>query len=128
MNNESKKLINYIIVIVIVFCIACSSDRENTEVLRVFKQFPISESLTANNVSLKGTITPRSISIIDTLAIVIDRNTETPFHLFSLPDWNLLKSFGKIGDGPNEVQRPIFHGQYEKKNSGNIFWFSDLRT
>lgn len=42
----------------------------------------------------------------DSLLIVKNKNGENIFMAYSLPDFHFLKSFGRIGKGPNEFQFP----------------------
>lgn len=51
---------------------------------------------------VKGT----QMLVKDSLLIVANRNSENVFMIFSLPDFRLIKSFGKIGRGPGEFLFP----------------------
>ena len=47
---------------------------------------------------------PYRIDIKDSLAVILDLHPETYFlHAFTYPDWTIIASFGKRGNGPDEI-------------------------
>jgi hypothetical protein len=60
------------------------------------------QKITNEIFKVKGT----QMLVCDSLLIVNNRNTGNMFMAFSLPDFKLIKSFGKRGRGPDEFRNP----------------------
>ncbi len=92
----------YLMLLSITF--SCSPKRmEKTDFYNEFplKNFLKSEVIRLDSVALKY---PFRISIHNTNAIILDiHNKEYYFHVFTYPDFKHIVSFGKVGNGPEEI-------------------------
>lgn len=94
----------WIYFIVLFIVLSCSEKR--TERYSYYYDFPINECLTSHVIPLDKVLLkyPFSISIHDSSAIVLDiHNQEYYFHAFTYPGFKHIVSFGKRGDGPEEI-------------------------
>lgn len=94
----------YIIGIVLLLCSSCTGSQESYS---RYADFPEIKNLVqlkereADSVYLRY---PYRIEIKDSLAVLLDLHPEDYFfHVFTYPDWQLVASFGKRGEGPEEI-------------------------
>lgn len=110
--------------IVFLSCLGCTAEQHDE--LKVFRSFPKSENLKHSKIKIMEPLTPSSVHLIDSLIVFVSLNSDYAFHFYRISDWSPLGKYGKIGDGPHEVRRPIFHGQFAKNKGQTHFWFSDF--
>lgn len=68
--------------------------------------FPETKTITAQALSLDTVLFryPYRVSVRDSIAVVMDlHNTDYFFHAFRYPAWEHITSFGKRGEGPEEI-------------------------
>ena len=132
MNNKFK--LNVIVVILALVFSACNSntnktqksvqqDSINTDEIVFVERFPelvegeieLNESCFGDIIELKGEqkttneifqVRETQLIVKDTFLIVANLNSGNMFMVFSLPEFKLIKSFGKLGKGPGEFQFP----------------------
>ncbi|OEK04161.1 hypothetical protein BFP71_11790 [Roseivirga misakiensis] len=115
-----------LLLVLIVISLGCKS--EIGKGLIVYDSFQVNDVLTHQVHKISEPLSPSRIDIIDSLVLMIDYKMEHAFHFYKISDWSYLGGFGKVGDGPDEVKMPRFHGQFVKKNDETFFWVSDFRT
>lgn len=91
--------------IVVVLCVLVSCKEADNKYIQ-YINFPVEKELTAQVISLDTALFryPFRISIKDSVAIVLDlHNIDNYFHAFSYPDFKHIVSFGRRGEGPDEM-------------------------
>lgn len=89
-----------------------------------YTSFPDEKALRAQVISLDTALFryPFRITVKDSIALVLDlHNADHFFHAFSYPDWKHIVSFGKRGEGPEEMQS----GEKVQFNSPDSVWILD---
>ncbi|MDL2241285.1 TolB-like 6-bladed beta-propeller domain-containing protein [Bacteroidales bacterium OttesenSCG-928-L03] len=66
------------------------------------KIFLMQKELTAKRINIEVLLDIIALDIKKEILIAHSRTTDTLFHLFFLPEMEYIKSFGTIGNGPNE--------------------------
>lgn len=91
--------------IVVLFCVLFSCKEADNKYIQ-YVNFPVEKELTAQVISLDTALFryPFRISIKDSVALVLDlHNIDNYFHAFSYPDYKHIVSFGRRGEGPDEM-------------------------
>lgn len=96
--------------------------------IKTFNSFPITEDLEHVKVEVKEPLTPSSIYLLDTLVVLIDRNLDHAIHFYNISNWSSIAKYGKRGNGPAEMRKPKFHGQFIRENDEVYLWFSDFQS
>lgn len=96
--------------------------------VKTFNSFPVSEKLSHSKVTIHEPLTPTSIYLLDSIVVLIDSNLDHALHFYNISDWSLIAKYGKRGDGPGEVIKPKFHGQFVQERGETYLWLSDYRT
>jgi hypothetical protein len=82
------------------FLLSCQS---NDSSKKLISEFPDSGSLISKEIAMDSTVLiPSKILVFPDKAVILDNGKESLFKVFSLPDFSLLYSFGKQGEGPDE--------------------------
>lgn len=121
------KSLLYLIIFVIIFT-GCS-DRSKKYNYINYKKLIKSNKIEKLNSSIfnnSDIYAPVSITIINNYLLCIDHKAEKIIKIFSLKSTKLLKSFGRLGQGPNE-----FIGASEiipDPKDKNVFWIFDVTT
>lgn len=90
----------------IILSIVLSCSEKRTARYDHYNDFPVNKCLTSLVITLDTALLkyPFRISIHDSCAIVLDiHNQECYFHAFTYPGFKHIVSFGKIGNGPDEI-------------------------
>lgn len=114
--------------LLVAFISVNKSQADQTEDYKVFDSFPITENLEHEVFSLNELLTPSTIHLIDTIVVLVDERADYSFHFYDVRDWAYLGKYGKRGNGPEELGKPIFHGQFTRDAGQRFFWFSDFNT
>ena len=95
----------YILLIGISAIISCT-DSPGTRYPRRYSTFPNEKAISARVIDLDTVFFryPFRVAVKDSIAIVMDlHNTDYFFHAFTHPNWKHIVSFGKRGEGPEEM-------------------------
>ncbi|MFY0594263.1 BF3164 family lipoprotein [Roseivirga sp.] len=101
-----------------------SQSSDNT----IYEIFPKNESLKHSKVRISEALTPSSIHLVNDIVVLIDKNLDYSIRFYEISNWSLKGKYGRRGDGPAEMQRPKFHGQYILSKNETNLWFSDIRS
>jgi len=118
---ENKKFIGFLLIWVsmLLSCSSCSEKRYDR-----YTDFPEERQLVAEEIRLDTVLFryPFRIKVLNDLALVLDlHNMDHYMHAFSYPDWRHLASFGKRGDGPEE----LLSAETFQVNSPDSVWILD---
>ena len=94
----------YVLLIGISAIISCT-DSPGTYYPR-YSTFPNEKAISARVIELDTALFryPFRVAVKDSIAIVMDlHNADTYFHAFTYPNWKHIVSFGKRGEGPEEM-------------------------
>lgn len=96
---------NYYVYIVLLIgsLVSCS---ESSRHFPRYEDFPDEKALNAQVIHLDTALFryPFRIAVKDGIAIIMDlHNADCFFHAFSYPEWKYMTSFGKRGEGPEEM-------------------------
>lgn len=96
---------NYYVYIVLLIgsLVSCS---ESSRHFPRYEDFPDEKALNAQVIHLDTALFryPFRIAVKDGIAIIMDlHNVDYFFHAFSYPEWEYMTSFGKRGEGPEEM-------------------------
>ncbi len=72
------------------------------------KIFPREKQLKAAKIPFDIIIDRISITVVDNHVVFISQKADSLIHIFSLPQLQLVRSFGRYGKGPGELQAPSF--------------------
>lgn len=106
------KNINKLILITFIIFISCNKEniRENTILI---EDFPVVKSLKGEEIKgLNNEISPTMMGLKDSILILCDFEADTHFYVYKVPKFEFLGSFGKQGKDPNNIEDPIFSGQF----------------
>lgn len=96
----------WIIVIILCMATSCTIEEAAENSYSNYTKFSVEKRLSANVVTLDTVIFryPFRISVKDSVVVILDlHNVDNYFHAFSYPDFKHIVSFGKRGDGPEEL-------------------------
>ena len=103
---------NYYVYIVLLIgsLVSCS---ESSRHFPRYEDFPDEKALNAQVIHLDTALFryPFRVAVKDGIAIIMDlHNVDYFFHAFSYPEWEYMTSFGKRGEGPEEIGRllPVY--------------------
>lgn len=96
---------NYYVYIVLLIgsLVSCS---ESSRHFPRYEDFPDEKALNAQVIHLDTALFryPFRVAVKDGIAIIMDlHNVDYFFHAFSYPEWEYMTSFGKRGEGPEEM-------------------------
>lgn len=94
----------WVIVITLCMLLSCSRGGENS--YSTYILFPNEKLMSAKVINLDTVVFryPFRVSVMDSVALVLDlHNVDNYFHAFSYPDFKHIASFGKRGQGPDEM-------------------------
>ena len=86
----------------VLFALSCKQHKEKN----IPKIFPVEKHLKATILPFDFIIARESCTIADDCLIFISRGTDTLIYVFSLPEIELINSFGTNGKGPDEFAAP----------------------
>jgi hypothetical protein len=92
---------NYIGVLIIILCLGCQNKKEEAN-----KNFPKEKQLESIKIPINRVFDIIDMDIADSSVIFLSNKTDTLFHIFSLPEFSFVKSFGIRGEGPDEFILP----------------------
>lgn len=95
----------YTYLLILCICSEVSCTRHSLRYPR-YQDFPEEKTRVAQSIQLDTALFryPFKIAIKESVAIVMDlHNTDYFFHVFSFPGWKYQTSFGKRGEGPEEM-------------------------
>lgn len=84
-----------------------------------FSDFQINRNLNGNKLNLKKLTYPRYVVALDDYIVIAESKADTMFHILTSNDFQYVKSIGKYGVGPLEVEGSSRLFKSSKKNS---FW------
>ncbi|AKP50412.1 BF3164 family lipoprotein [Cyclobacterium amurskyense] len=94
------------------FLLSCQSNDSSKKLIR---ELPDSGSLISKEIAMDSTVLiPSKILVYPDKAVILDNGKESLFKVFSLPDFSLLYSFGKLGEGPDEFSYVNVNSLQEK--------------
>lgn len=119
-------------VVFILFGLYSCIDRGNRESMVIIKQFPETVSLVGKTVNeIRSNFNPFQMGLHEDLLVFCDWENSLHFHLYQVPDFQYIGSFGQQGRGPGEFMDPVFWGQFENRDS-EMMWvyqiYSNLFT
>lgn len=126
-----KKNIHITITIILfTFCqllLACQR-HEPHEALIVIGDFPQVINLQGYSLNhIRNDMNPLQMGLHDDLLVLNDWGNSPHFHVYQLPDFAYLGSFGTEGRGPGEFQDPVFWGQFAHSDSTKA-WIYQMNT
>jgi len=114
---------NFLIIPVFLCFNSCSDTNCNIPEKR-FNEFPKVISLTGRNIpEIKNDFFALQMGLKDSLLIFCDYENSPHFHIYELPGFKSIGSFGSQGKGPNDIDYPVFWGQIEKTENSYLIWF-----
>ncbi|MCC5939411.1 MAG: hypothetical protein JJU34_19185 [Lunatimonas sp.] len=69
----------------------------------------------------------KTLGIIDTTLLVMDKFSEPIFNFYGLKSLSFLGAFGNLGDGPNDFLYPWFNNQFIINRDSIYFYISDFQ-
>lgn len=102
---KNTSLFNLVYVVVALFFVGCSSVSKETYPRYAdfpeVRTLPQTEAVSCDSVYLRY---PYRVALKDSLAVILDLHPEKCFlHAFTYPDWKHVTSFGKRGEGPDDI-------------------------
>ncbi|WP_455636027.1 BF3164 family lipoprotein [Parabacteroides sp.] len=94
----------YVYIVLLIGSLASCS--ESSRHFPRYKDFPDEKALNAQVIHLDTALFryPFRVAVKDGIAIIMDlHNVDYFFHAFSYPEWKYMTSFGKRGEGPEEM-------------------------
>lgn len=88
-------------ILAVAFLSSCAGSGSSSQV-----DFSNPEKLQCDSIAINEILSPQSWFKIKDKAVVLSPKSENLFYVYSLPAWDLLYSFGKIGEGPDDFQYP----------------------
>ncbi len=105
----------------------CSEDRIRGN-LFLIKEFPHTINLKGSSITeVSDDFYPLQLGIKDSILIFCDWENSPHFHLYKIPEFEFIASFGKRGRGPSELIDPVFWGQTGNSESNKI-WIYQLNA
>ncbi|MFO8066048.1 MAG: BF3164 family lipoprotein [Bacteroidales bacterium] len=90
-------------IVLSIIIIACSTNNTDESIEISKEDFPPIEQLEFEEVVIPPVLLDVSnLCIVDSFLVIAQKRKDTIFYIFNLPDCRLLKSFGRVGKGPNE--------------------------
>lgn len=102
---KNTSLFNLVYVVVALLFVGCSSVSKETYPRYAdfpeVRTLPQTEAVSCDSVYLRY---PYRVALKDSLAVILDLHPEECFlHAFTYPDWKHVTSFGKRGEGPDDI-------------------------
>lgn len=102
---KNTSLLNLVYVVVALLFVGCSSVSKETYPRYAdfpeVRTLPQTEAVSCDSVYLRY---PYRVALKDSLAVILDLHPEECFlHAFTYPDWKHVTSFGKRGEGPDDI-------------------------
>ena len=114
-----KNLLYFLICIILSGC----SSEINRKNIHYFNEFPAKASLSGSNCThFKEDIYPLFMGIKDSLIVFCDIQNDPHIYVYNSADLKYLGSFGSEGKGPNDLNQPLFWGQFEDSDTLKA-WF-----